>query len=101
MGWEVFATGSVDFNTKVTDSQIRKIAKELKDDEFMMKCEPDVKNKYISIEMSGNKGIDYSHFEEIMKKHKDLLSGDVSLGEYSETGDGFYYDPQNEEGDGK
>lgn len=97
MGWEVIALGSIDLRKTASLAQIFSLHKKLDALKQVVKCEIHV--GFINIEMSGNKGIDYEPVTEILKKYYEIIDGEVNLSEYSETGEGLYFDPASQRED--
>jgi hypothetical protein len=109
MGWEVIALGSVEivsFGDALKKGTIvenmEKLSVKLSYVDFVTKSQlwvGDVKNAYIEMELSGNKAIDYTPLEQELVSFQ-LVSGmkvKCVLGEYSETGDGFYFGEEFED----
>ena len=98
MGWEVISLGSIDFKNSASYELIEDTVTKLSELEEVYMALPNLESRYITIEMGGNKGVRYDNFEKIVKEIKDHIY-QVNLSEYSEVGDGFYYDPQEDEED--
>ena len=94
MGWQVIALGSIDLRKTASLAQIFSLHKKLDALEQVVKCEIHV--GYLNIEMSGNKGINYEPVTDILKAYYEIIDGEVNLSEYSETGEGLYFDPASD-----
>ena len=111
MGWEVIALGSIDLvvpkklgkHREEFAKKKKAFIKELELVEHVISVRPQetglnkAKIGFINIEMSGNKGIDYSELSALCDKYADIIDGEISFGEYSETGDGFYWERGDDE----
>ena len=95
MGWEIIAIGSIEFRKNSKQGRIVEFAKKLDGTEFVMQTR--LEKGFINVEMSGNKGIDYEPLTKLCDEYKDIIDGTISFGEYSETGDGFFWEPTEEE----
>lgn len=96
MGWEVIALGSIEFGKNSPIERIEGFVEKLRKTDFvtLVDYNSDHGNRFVHVEMSGNKGIDYEPLEKLCTDYKEIIDGTISFGEYSETGDGFYFDPQ-------
>lgn len=91
MGWEIIALGTIEFRKTASIAEIQSFTKAVEKLDAVIRT--DMKWEYINIEMSGNKGIDYHPLSELMDKYNKIIDAEsVSFGEYSETGDGFYWE---------
>jgi len=94
MGWEVIALGSLDFIGSVKQEKIELISEGLKKIPFVVNVKTG--NGFINLELSGNKGIDYTPFKEFIKQHKQYLDFPISFAEYCSTGEGLYIEDESE-----
>ena len=99
MGWEVIALGSIYFVKRADKKKKEQFVKELELDEFVINAELKGNGGFVNVEMSGNKGIDYSNLTDLCDKYAEIIDGEsISFGEYSETGDGFYWERKVRDG---
>jgi hypothetical protein len=98
MGWEVIAIGSIEVHC-ASENQIQALIVNLNEFDSVIRQSYDyeikngcIKNQWIHIELSGNKGIDYSILEKMLIKcEKDGMELSCHLGEYWETGNFFEF----------
>ena len=109
MGYEVIGLGGIDIFSKISKEKLEVIASRIKtldreNDECVIKCEATMNDKdggYISLELSGNKGVGYTAIKQVLRELLDEgIKFEVSIGEYTENGEGLYtncYDEDEED----
>lgn len=94
MGWVVLSMGNIDFKEKIevkVINRVKSILKETEEDYFNFKSGRD----WIAFTLQGNKGIDYKCLDKIKKEFKEKIET-ITFNEFSEVGDGYYYEEVGE-----
>lgn len=108
MGWQVMGFGHIDVEEKhmeeVIDLMIgdkRKIINKLfGNDDIDDFEEVEGKDGYISFKMFGNKMINYNRLDRIKEYCKSKkINVSISVGEYTESNEGYYYNSEDDEED--
>jgi hypothetical protein len=104
MGWTVMGEGVIEFEhnpekiklfvNELTETYGNENNFKIIDNDFGLTVTPLLQ---VSVEMFGNKHIDWTDFETICKKYKDHLVAPVIINEWTESDGGVFYDPQEEE----
>ena len=95
MGWEVIALGSLTIHSGISDPidklhRLKKIKDEIDKSGYCISAIIHQED-WIEIDLSGNKGIDYTFIEKICDElDNDKVIYDLALSEYAETGEGVY-----------
>lgn len=93
MGWEVIALGSIYFVKRAGKKKKEQFVKELELDGFVINAELKGNGEFVDVEMSGNRGIDYSKLTDLCDKYADIIDDDgILFGEFAETGDCFHWE---------
>ena len=106
MCWAVLGLGTITVDEKHTQEILdlmvgdkRKIIDKLLGEDYTDDFEDvDGVDGYITFRMWCNKGLDYSRLEKIKDYCKaKKISIEISIGEYTESQDGFYYNSEDDE----
>ncbi len=112
MGWTVIAKGQIDFPIGVENLLVNQVYSKMEkmkhgeNGEIFYNLSKYLNEKdggQIAFEMSGNKGIDYKPIKQIKSfilkelKGKNKTGLMINVGEYCETGDGFYFEYEKKE----
>ena len=106
MGWQVIGFGNIEVDEKHTQEILnlmigdkRKVINRLYGNEDIDDFEEvEGSNGYISFKMSGNKAINYRRLDDIKQYCKTRnIYINISVGEYTEAQDGYYYDSKEGE----
>ena len=95
MGWEVICSVTVEFAKKLSEMQ-KKAVKDILNKSKVSYFNYIEGEDYVTFWFSGNKGIDYEILD-IIKNTLTLKVIKITSSEYSETGEGYYYDIEDEE----
>lgn len=92
MGWCVMAFGQIEAEDEHKEKIMNKLNELTKDDSCFLRLDDD-----LSFEMSGNKGVGYGSLELLQEwALKEKIPMEISTNEYSETGNGFYFNYEDE-----
>ena len=94
MGWAVMGEGVIEFEHN--PEKIKLFVNELTET-YGNENNFKIIGNDVSVEIWGNKHIDWTEFELICKKYKDHLVAPVIINEWTESDGGVFYDPQEDE----
>lgn len=92
---EILAKGTIEFRDNTPENIIHEFGTKFQEDDSQVWVEIQPEFKRIRVEMSGNNELSYEILEKLCKEFKKYLHP-VSLGEYMDTNNGFYFDTEEE-----
>jgi hypothetical protein len=95
MGYEVIAFGRIE---EVNEKDTKAVSEKLKKLDTVESSFTNINFETLEFEMSGRNGIDYTELEELkIWSIKMGIKMEISTGEYSDCGGGFYFNSDDQE----